>query len=200
MRFLSKAVSLLLTAALLLSAGCTVSQNSGTKDSSSVAESSENLLENVDNQMIVPAERPTELTFEIPANFTESSSKFCNQFYVHDDASIIITSEKQAIHGIRLDEYAAETKFTYETTAEEYKLKEENTKQIHGKDCVILEFTYAIPAEDGNHTMHAMTALFMENDTAYVMTCKSKEETFLTYKSGFNKAIDSIQIADTKQN
>ena len=192
MRFLPKTLLILLASANLLAAGCTVS--TVRPHESSIEESS--LAENSDDIVVVPAERPSELNLRIPDGFTEKSSEYCNQFYVCDDASIIITSEQQSIHGIRLDEFAEETKFSYEHTADNYVLCDEQKLQIDNKDCVLLDFTYDIIGEDKTQTMHALTALFMENDTKYAVTCKSRTETFGSYSGIFRRAIETVTIAE----
>ncbi|MGN0648661.1 MAG: hypothetical protein ACI4J3_08540 [Oscillospiraceae bacterium] len=144
--------------------------------------------------VLIPTALPEYFNITIPAGFTATSSAAYEEYYICNDASIIITDDPIAISGERLDNYAAKVKEIYEQTADNYLLLNEAKETINGTEAVLLEFTYALVGEDKKQDLQAMVCIMLHHDVAYVITCKSKAKNFMQYRAGFREAINTIEI------
>lgn len=163
--------------------------------------SAEESVAAVTDIIIIPAEMPARITFDVPPGFNEAHSEAYDKFYTREDASVIISGEEQVIRGIQLEEYTDQVKEQYQNTADEYLLiGDEETTLSGGLKCRVLEFTYAIIGEDVHQQMQCITAVIMKDNYAYIVTCKSKKENFGIYRAAFLKMIESINIADDPDN
>ncbi|MBR6761691.1 MAG: hypothetical protein IKM30_06615 [Oscillospiraceae bacterium] len=144
--------------------------------------------------VIIPSALPENFTIKIPGDFTTTSSASFDEYYVKDDASIIITDDPIAISGEKVETYMKKVKEAYEKTADQYEVYSEEYPTIHDTDACILEFGYAIVGADAKQAMRCMTAVLIHHDVAYVITCKSRAETFGLYRQAFRACIDSIRI------
>jgi len=167
-----------------------VRKNNGKSENSS-AESSEELSEII----VIPSEMPGNISVPIPAGFTETSSPYYDKYFVMNDASIIVTGEELTIHGQSVKEYAAGVQKQYEKTADEFALLS-STEMKSGAPCWVLEFTYALVGEDARQDFQCVTAVLVKDDYAYIVTCKSKKETFDRYRSAYLSMIERISVAD----
>lgn len=147
-----------------------------------------------DSIALIPTALPEYFNITIPAGFTATSSAAYEEYYILNDASIIITDDPIAISGERLENYAAKVKEIYEETADHYLLLNESKETIHGTEAVLLEFTYALVGEEKKQDLQAMVCIMLHHDVAYVITCKSKAENFMQYRAGFREAIHTIEI------
>lgn len=160
-------------------------------------ESSEEVSGMVTEVIIVPSEMPDRISLELPPGFEEKHSEAYDKYFVRDDASVIVTGEKMTIKGIRLDEYTASVKKQYEQTADNYTLIQEQTLSLSGgTQGTLLEFVYSIIGTDVRQDMQCVTAVIVKDDRSYIVTCKSKKETFSVYRASFLRMIEHITIAD----
>ncbi len=169
--------------------GCTGCISNPDLSSTNQAESSLD-----DGIVLIPTALPEYFDITIPAGFTATSSAAYEEYYIYNDASIIITDDPIAISGERLDNYAEKVKEIYEQTADNYLLLNEAKETINGTEAVLLEFTYALIGEDKKQDLQAMVCIMLHHDVAYVITCKSKAENFMQYRAGFRNAINTIEI------
>lgn len=153
--------------------------------------------EELSTEVIIPSEMPQNISLTLPPGFQETSSDHYNKYYVMNDASIIVTGEKLVIHGQRLDEYAASVKKQYERSADAFQIISEGDMKS-GAPCKTLEFTYALIGEDARQDFQCVTAILLKDDYAYLVTCKSKKETFMNYRGAFLNTISKITIADAQ--
>ena len=174
---------------LLIAVGTAFSRTAKTPEESSAADSA------VEEIVVVPSEMPDKITMAIPAGFSETSSDFYDKYYIKDDASIIITGEKTAIYGQSAKEYAANVRSQYEQTVTDFTLLSEETITVSQVPCEIMEFSYAITSSDDRRDFQCMTAVIIKDNYVYLITSKSKRETFGTYRGAFRQMIESIQIA-----
>ena len=187
-------VSVLLTALFILLFILLLS--AGLKRRSRDAGSSAELIPDQTQIVIVPSEMPSRISLQVPPGFTETASEYYEKYYVKNDASIIITGEKITITGALLEDYVSDIKAQYERTADAWQLQQEEMRTINGVPCVILEFTYAIIGDNVRQDMGCTTAVMLKDDRAYIVTCKSRAETYAAYVAQFRSAISSIVIAD----
>ncbi len=187
-------IAIAVTVVIVLAlAGMSAMQRKNRNEESSVAESSAVTTDII----IVPAEMPSRISFQTPPGFTETSSAYYDKYYVLNDASVIVTGEELTIGGTVLDEYVEDVKAQYEKTADEYKLLSDDEIKLKGDlPCRVLQFTYAIVAADAKQEMECITAVIIQDDFVYIVTCKSKKETFNTYRAAFLQMIESIEIEE----
>ena len=172
--------------------------SAATKKRQNTGESSlESEVAQVTEQVLVPAVIPEKFSMQVPAGFSETSSKAFDKYYVFRDASIIVTGEKLVIAGEQLDRYAENMKKQYEAAADEFTLVKEETVDVNGVQCRMMQFRYAIVAADAKQVMECLTGVMIKNNETYIITCKSHAETFPGYYDMFRTAIKSTVIADT---
>ena len=159
------------------------------------AESSAELSEPAQTEMIiVPASMPERFTMTVPSGFTETSSDRFDKYYIHEDASIIVTGEQIVIVGELLGDYVDRMKQQYEQTADDYRLESEKTIKVDGTECRLLEFSYAIRTDDQRLGFGCLTGVLIKDNYVYIITCKSRAETFAAYVDDFRKAIKTVVI------
>lgn len=148
-------------------------------------------------QLIVPSSFPERFSMQLPAGFTETGSQYIDKYFVRNDASIIVTGEKILIPGEQLENYTDNVKKQYQETADEFQMVKEETLNLDGGLlCNLLEFSYAIVGTDARQEMRCMTAVMLKDNYSYIVTCKSRAETFGGYYQDFRTAVKSIRIAD----
>lgn len=189
-KFILAALLILLGAAVI--AGIVAMQSKKQKPE----ESSESSAAVVSEILVVPDSIPDRFSFEPPADFSETASKYYTKYYVLNDASIIVTGDKMTIYGETLEDYAKSVKSQYEQTADNFMLYSEEDVRVNGMDCKVYEFTYDIVGSDVKQTMECTTAVFVQGDEAFIMTCKSRMENYQAYRSAFRRAIETVKIAD----
>ncbi len=159
-------------------------------------DSAESSAAAVTEMLVVPDSIPERFSFEPPQEFSETASKYYTKYYVLNDASIIVTGEPLTIYGETLEDYAKSVKSQYEETADNFMLYSEEDVRISGMDSKVYEFTYDIGTGDEAQSMECTTAVFVQGDEAFIMTCKSRKENYTNYRSAFRRAIESVKIAD----
>ena len=187
-------IMLLIIAIIILAIAGISAMQRGKQNGDSGAEESSALVTEI---IVVPAEMPSRISFKIPPGFTETSSQYYDKYYILNDASVITTGEKLVIGGTMLEDYVADVKKQYEETADEYTLLSDNEITVSGGvPCRVLEFTYAIVGEDVRQEMKCVSAVLIQDDFVYIVTCKSKRENFETYRAAFLQTIESITIEE----
>lgn len=159
------------------------------------AESSAELSEPAQTEMIVvPSRMPERLKLTVPNGFTETSSERFDKYYIRDDASIIVTGEKIVIGGELLGDYVEGMKQQYAQTAEDYHLDSEKIITVDGVECRLLEFGYALAGENFRQEFGCLTGVFIKDNYVYIITCKSRSETFAANVADFRKTIQSAAV------
>lgn len=146
--------------------------------------------------LVVPSEMPEKISFEIPAGFAPTASKYYEKYYVLNDASVIVTGDKLPDYNQTVDSYTEGVKQQYEQTADSFRLLSEETIALSGLTGKLLEFTYDIVGQDATQAMECCTAIFVKNGEVYLITCKSRQETYAGYRNSFRKMLESVVIAD----
>ncbi len=166
------------------------------RNKNSKPQNSSSVTDEMFQDVIIPSEMPVNISVPIPAGFQETQSERYDKYYIREDASIIITGEELAIHGQKLADYTNNTVLRqYEKSADDFHLIS-NTDYASGAPCRILEFTYALIGEDVRQDYQCITAVLLKDDYVYIVTCKSKKETFFAYRGVFLSMIGKISIAD----
>ena len=168
------------------------------RKSSKTAEESASSEEELEQIVIIPSEMPVNISLPIPGGFTETSSPYYDKYYLMNDASIIVTGEDLVIPGQSIDDYASSMLRQYEKTADEFTLLSMG-ETPSGAPCRLIEFTYALVGEDVRQDFQCLTAVLMKDDYVYIVTCKSKRETFANYRGAFLSMIGKITISDSEK-
>lgn len=153
-------------------------------------------IEIADEVLIVPSVMPEKISFELPAGFTETASKFYDKYYVMNDASVIVTGDTLSDYNQDVDSYAAGVRQQYEQTADGFRLLSEETISLSGLQGRLLEFTYDIVGQEATQAMECTTAIFIKNGEVYLITCKSRQETYSGYRNAFRRMLETVAIAD----
>ena len=189
-----KLILTLMAAALVVLVIGLISAYAGGKETGE--ESSEAAQALQDELLIVPSSMPDGITFEIPAGFTETASQFYDKYYVKNDASVIVTGQMLPDYNQTLDSFVAGAKSQYQQTAEHFMLLSEETVQLDGTPCRVLEFTYDIVGSESAQQMECTTAFAINAGTVYIITCKSHKDTYNGYRNVFRKMLESVRLTD----
>jgi len=185
------AVAMLLTVILIGTitaiAGNRKDRNESSAESALSAENS--------GPIIVPSSMPEGISVTVPGGFAETSSPRYDKYYIRDDASIIITGEELVISGQILGEYAEDMKKQYEAAADNFRLISEEDLMVNGVECRMMEFTYSIVGENVQQDFVAVTGVLLQNNHVYIITCKSRKETFAAYRESFRQTVKSAVIS-----
>lgn len=132
---------------------------------------------------------PAGLTFTKPEGFAPHSSDTYEEYYIKDDASIILTEEPLAQGYDTAEAYAKRALEQYTAATEHFALVAQTPLPREDADARTLEFSYTIKIGTEQFSYHCLTGYLLTADTAYIITCKSKEETFEQYRSAFETFI-----------
>ncbi len=165
--------------------------NSEETDASSAAESTAAL-----EMLVVPSDMPEGFSMQVPQPFEETSSDVYKTYYVKDDASVIVTGGPLNYIYREVDSYSQSVIRQYQDTVDEFELLEDEKLTISGKDAHLLEFSYAIIGEDARQDFKCTTAVIMNDDMAYLVTCKSHADTYSQYRELFRMMMSTIDITD----
>lgn len=142
---------------------------------------------------------PEGLEFSVPEGFSAQSSEMYEEYYVKDDASIIITEEPLEAAFSTAQSYADRAVEQYEQATDSFSLIARTPMEYTGAEGVTLEFSYTISVDTHQFAFHSLTGYLLTEDTAYIITCKAKEETFAAYRSAFADCIADAAPREPKE-
>ncbi len=133
-----------------------------------------------------------DLSIKVPENFTATSSEYYEEYYICDDASIIITSTSDDAPYSSAASYAETAIAAYKELATSFTLVAEETYVSGHYTVKSLEFTYQI-GED-SELMHCVTGYLTDSATMYIITCKSLDRTFADYYDSFVEVLETATV------
>ena len=148
----------------------------------------------VTREIIVASKMPERISMDIPAGFSETSSDFYDCYYIREDASIITTGEEKSVP-VRLSDYSDSVLKQYQDTADGFELESDQNLQIGGKEARVFEFRYDIGKGENARRMRCMSGVFVDGHGVFIVTCKSRYETYGAYRDDFVKTVQSVKIA-----
>lgn len=167
-------------AAVLLLTGC--SESAGT---SSPAET----------RVVYKALPLPELYLEIPEDYTVTSSDFYEEYYVKDDASIIITEDTKGPFQSAYD-YSISALVQYQDVTKELEVLGTELVQNDAVGVQILEFTYTMGNGDAAITKTSMAGYCTDSQTMYIITCKSDVDTYEAHREEFLNVMRSVSFVN----
>lgn len=145
--------------------------------------------------MIVYEKLPLpDLFISIPEGYEETSSQFYETYYCKDDASIIITEDESAVNTPSRD-YAVSALNQYQSVTQTLEVLNDEVMAAGAATVQVLEFTYTLTADDT--PMTTMAAFATDGLTSYIITCKSRADTYDLHRPEFLAAVQSVRIDKT---
>ena len=136
-----------------------------------------------------------DIKIDIPEGYETTSSDFCKEFYVRDDASIIITEDKNGPFDSTYD-YSIKALAQYQGIATTVEVSGDEVMQGKNTNVQTLEFRYTL----GDHAEGDLTALIgyaTDGKSMFIITCKSNTDTYAQHKEEFAAVMRSLMLTST---
>lgn len=150
--------------------------------------------ENTQETLVVHQALPLpDLSVKIPDTFETTSSEHYEEYYICDDASIIITEDTSGAPYNSAYDYAVSALVQYEDMAHSVTDVKEDVV-YSGKYAVqTLEFTYTLDQND-EYPLHSIIGYMTDSASMYIITCKSSADTFEKHREEFLSVLQSAYI------
>ncbi|MDE5755114.1 MAG: hypothetical protein K2H89_11345 [Oscillospiraceae bacterium] len=137
-----------------------------------------------------------DLFVDIPENYAIKSSQFYQEYYVCEDASIIITEDTRDSQYVSNYDYAVSALKEYQNMASSLELisSEAMTTQ-NATNVQTLEFDYTIGDGDESAKLTCFVGYLTDGHAMYIITCKSNTDTYESHRSEFLSVICSAAIS-----
>jgi hypothetical protein len=134
----------------------------------------------------------------IPIEYEKANSEFNFEYYKKSDATIMVTSEEIPSYIHTIADYSYHALEQYTGTFDEVKDTVQNTIIVNGRECGILEFKYKINGKTAISDVEnsCFIGFIFKDTTVYVISCVSTSLDYFENKSGFEKAVQSVEILD----
>lgn len=165
-------------AAVLLLTGCTPSAHTSSPE---------------ETRVVYKALPLPELYMEIPETYTATSSQFYEEYYILDDATIIVTEDTGGPFNSAYD-YSISALVQYQDVTEDLEVLGTDLLENDGVGVQILEFTYTMGEGDAAITKTSMAGYCTDSETMYIITCKSDPETYASHREEFLSVMRSISF------
>ena len=136
-----------------------------------------------------------DLFVSIPENYQTTSSNAYKEYYICDDASIIITEDAREASYPSSYDYSVNALKEYQKVfpSLEY-ISSEKIQSACAYSVQTLEFNYAIgDGEDAAH-LTCLVGYLTDGASMYIITCKSNTDTFRTHREEFIQVMQSADI------
>ncbi len=132
-----------------------------------------------------------ELHINIPERFQTTSSEFYKEYYICDDASIIITEDTADAPYSSVYDYAIKAIVEYEKITSEFTLLD--NQMLHEDDTAIqvMEFSYTLGEGEDSVSKNCMVGYLTDRNSMYIITCKSDVDTYADFREDFLTVIRS---------
>lgn len=174
-----KRITALLLAGMLCFAGC------------STQETTESVTE-TESPMFKALPLP-DLYLEVPERFSTTSSQFYEEYYICEDASIIVTQDTSNPPYSSVENYSVTALNEYKSVTQE--LKFIGSEMIYAGDVAAqtMEFTYTLSNDTGSVEKTCLVGYMTNTDSMYIITCKSDADTYQEYRDDFLRVIQSAR-------
>ncbi len=146
------------------------------------------------DEIIVPLKMP-DININIPDKFKKSSTEINETVFICNDASVIINSDKLPENVKTSDDYADYAIKHYTDMTDSLKVISRSVvNSDSGTKITQVEFTYSVSTNNGKLTKTCIAGYFVDSDTIYMITCKSDNNTYQSFKSDFLGIIKSAGL------
>ena len=148
----------------------------------------------VETEVVYQALPLPDLLIDIPNRFSKTSSEFYEEYYICEDASIIVTQDTEDAPYSSVEDYSIKALVEYQSITTDLTVK--NDEIIHARDIgvQILEFDYTIGEGDQSLTKSCMVGYLTDSQSMFIVTCKSNPETYDNYREDFLAALQSVDF------
>ncbi|MBD5143253.1 MAG: hypothetical protein HDT22_06545 [Ruminococcus sp.] len=135
------------------------------------------------------------LFVDIPENYQKTSSEFYQEYYICDDASIIITEDTREKQYISAYDYSVQALLEYRNMTSSLELLSSDAIPSN-QDFTIqtLEFNYTIGDDDDSAKLTCFVGYLTEGSSMYIITCKANTDTYQNHKEEFLSVMHSAVI------
>lgn len=172
-----KRLTALLLAAAAVFCGCQTSE---------AAEDSTAATEAVYKALPLP-----ELFMSVPERFSVTSSQFYEEYYICEDASIIVTQDVKDAPYSSVYDYAVNALTEYQNITTELELLHNELLYAGSVAVQTLEFNYTLGEGEDALRLTCMTGYLTDTDSMYIITCKCNTDNYESYREDFLTAITS---------
>lgn len=134
-----------------------------------------------------------DLYIEIPEDYQKTSSQFYEEYYVKDDASIIVTEDTSRHDYPSVRDFAVEALAQYKQATKNLNYIGEDMIQNEIYNIYVLEFSYTVA--DDVPEMTSCIGYLTDGNSMYIITCSAESQNFAQYRDGFRQAIGSARIS-----
>lgn len=141
-----------------------------------------------------------DLIISIPENYQTTSSKAYEEYYICEDASIIITEDTAQPYYSSAYDYAVSALNEYEKITSSLEFLGNETLDS-GCDYKIqtMEFNYTLGEGEQRPALTCLVGYLTDSASMYIITCKSNTETYSSHREEFRQVLQSAVIARGKE-
>lgn len=136
-----------------------------------------------------------EIYMDIPENYEATSSQFIEEFYIYEDASIIVTEDTSGPYSSMYD-YAISALVQYEQVANDVRYTSDEVVEAKNCNVQVLEFNYTL-GEDNAVKKSAMVGYASDGESIFIITCKSDTDTYESHRNEFMTVMRSVMMTRT---
>ena len=136
-----------------------------------------------------------DIKLDIPEGYETTSSDLCEEYYIRDDASIIITEDKNGPFDSTYD-YSVKALAQYQSVATTVEVS--GNEVMQGKNCTVqtLEFRYTL-GENAEADMTVLVGYATDGESMFIVTCKSNTTTYEQHREEFAAVMRSLMLTTT---
>lgn len=136
-----------------------------------------------------------DLFIDVPENYQKTSSEFYEEYYICDDASIIITQDTREAKYISAYDYSIKALREYQDMTSSVELLNNEAVKTNGASNVqTLEFNYMIGEGDNSAKLTCLVGYLTDGTSMYIITCKSNTDTYQSHREEFFSVMHSAMI------
>ena len=136
-----------------------------------------------------------DIKLDIPEGYETTSSELCEEFYVKDDASIIITEDKNGPFDSTYD-YSIRALAQYQNLATTLEVSGNEVMQGANTSVQTLEFRYTF-GDNAEGDLTALIGYATDGQSMFIITCKSNTVTYEQHKEEFAAVMRSLMLTTT---
>ena len=136
-----------------------------------------------------------DIKLDIPEGYEATSSELCETFYVKDDASIIITEDKNGPFDSTYD-YSITALRQYQQVATTVEVLSNEAFDCVNAPLQTLEFRYTL-GDNAEADMTVLAGYVTDGESMFIVTCKSNTTTYAQHRDEFFTVMRSLMVTTT---